>query len=118
VKLLLFGLVFWTAIAIDVCFAPFIEPFMEIGQQGSTPEREEAVSRAVNNTLVAVSTLYVLIASIAFIGKVKPFRPARPRKRPQASGPPVPTPRLWQVTPGRPKTCWQQDLQRTRQRLR
>jgi hypothetical protein len=46
---------------------------MEIGQHGSSPEREEAVARAINNTLVAVMTLYVLIAAIAFIGKVKPF---------------------------------------------
>jgi hypothetical protein len=73
VKILLFGLVFWAAIAIDLCFRPFIAPFMEIGQHGSTPEREEAVSRAINNTLVAVSTLYVLIFTIAFIGKIKPF---------------------------------------------
>ncbi|MBL8630701.1 MAG: hypothetical protein JNM81_13780 [Rhodospirillaceae bacterium] len=73
VKILLFGLVFWAALAIDLCFRPFLAPFMEIGQLGSTPEREEAVSRAINNTLVAVFTLYVLIAVIAFLGKVKPF---------------------------------------------
>ena len=73
VKFLLYGLVFWTAIAIDVCFSPFLGPFMEIGQHGSSPEREEAVTRAINNTLVAVVTLYVMIAAIAFIGKVKPF---------------------------------------------
>ena len=72
-KLLLYGLVFWAAIAIDLCFRPFFVPFMEIGQHGSSPEREEAVARAINNTLVAVSTLYVLIAAIAFIGKVKPI---------------------------------------------
>jgi hypothetical protein len=73
VKLLLYGLVFWAAIAVDVCFRPFLGPFMEIGQHGSSPEREEAVARAINNTLVAVFTLYVMIAAIAFIGKVKPF---------------------------------------------
>lgn len=72
VKILLFGLVYWAAIAIDLCFRPFLAPFLEIGQHGSTPEREEAVSRAINNTLVAVATLYVLIAAIAFLGKVKP----------------------------------------------
>ena len=72
-KILLFGLVFWAALAIDLCFRPFLAPFMEIGQRGSTPEREEAVSRAINHTLVAVSTVYVLIFAIAFIGKVKPF---------------------------------------------
>ena len=73
VKSLLFGLVYWAAMAIDLCFRPFLAPFMEIGQHGSTPEREEAVTRAINNTLVAVSTLYVLIFIIAFLGKVKPF---------------------------------------------
>ncbi|MBL8643012.1 MAG: hypothetical protein JNK21_03685 [Rhodospirillaceae bacterium] len=73
VKILLFGLVFWAAMAIDLCFRPFLAPFMEIGQFGSTPEREEAVSRAINNTLVAVFTLYVLIAAIGFLGKVKPI---------------------------------------------
>lgn len=73
VKILLFGLVYWAAIAIDLSFRPFLAPFMEIGQHGSTPEREEAVTRAVNNTLIAVSTLYVLIFTIALLGKVKPF---------------------------------------------
>ncbi|MDX2221101.1 MAG: hypothetical protein SFV21_00040 [Rhodospirillaceae bacterium] len=71
-KILLFGLAFWAAMAIDLCFRPFLAPFMEIGREGSTPEREEAVSRAINNTLVAVMTLYVIIAVIAFLGKVKP----------------------------------------------
>jgi hypothetical protein len=73
VKLLLSGLVFWTAIAVDIALQPFQVPFMEIGQQGSEPEREEAVSRAVANTLAASIIQYLLIAAIAFIGKVKPF---------------------------------------------
>jgi hypothetical protein len=72
VKILLFGLAFWAAMAIDLCFRPFFAPFMEIGQHGSSPEREEAVSRAIKNTLIAVMTLYVIIALIAFLGKVKP----------------------------------------------
>lgn len=72
VKILMFGLAFWAAMAIDLCFRPFFAPFMEIGQLGSTPEREEAVSRAINNTLVAVMSLYIIIAIIAFLGKVKP----------------------------------------------
>lgn len=72
VKFLLFGLVYWTAIAIDLGFRPFLNPFLEIGQNGSTPEREEAVSRAVNYTLAASVIIYVLIAVIGFLGKVKP----------------------------------------------
>jgi len=72
-KLLLFGLVFWTAIAVELCLQPFRVPFMEVGLHGSTPEREEAIGRAVNNTLVASAVLYILILAIAFIGQVRPF---------------------------------------------
>ena len=72
-KIFLFGLVFYAAMAIDICFRPFIRPFMEIGSDGSTPEREAAVSLAINKTLIAVFTLYILIALIAFLGKVKPL---------------------------------------------
>lgn len=72
-KIFLFGAVFWVAIAIDYCFRPLVAPFMAIGQEGSTPEREAEVSRAINRTLVAVSSLYFLIAGIAFLGVAKPF---------------------------------------------
>src|SRR5690606_13981917 len=41
-KLSMFGLIFWTVIAINVSFRPFFAPFAEIGEEGSTPEREEA----------------------------------------------------------------------------
>ncbi len=72
-KLALFGLVFWTVIAVSISFRPFAAPFAEIGEEGSTPEREEAVTRAVNHTLAAMAVLYILIAAIAFLGKVRPF---------------------------------------------
>jgi hypothetical protein len=72
-KILLFGAVFWNAIAIDYCFRPLVAPFMAIGVEGSTPAHEAAVTHAINRTLVAVSTLYVLIGSIAFLGVTKPF---------------------------------------------
>jgi hypothetical protein len=72
-KLFLFGLVFWSAIAADIGFRPFYAPFNEIAHEGSTPEREEAISAAVNHALAAMATLYVLVAVIAFIGRVKPF---------------------------------------------
>jgi hypothetical protein len=72
-KFLLFGLVYWCTIAIDVCLHPLQAPFLEIGQLGSSPEREEAVARAINNTAVASVTLYVLLLAIAFIGAVKPL---------------------------------------------
>jgi len=72
-KLFLFGLVFWASIAVDIGLRPFYAPFYEIAVEGSTPEREEAISAAINHALAAMATLYVLIAVIAFIGKVKPF---------------------------------------------
>lgn len=72
VKLALFGLVFWIVIAINVSFRPFFAPFAEIGEEGSTPEREEAVARAVNQAMAYMVVLYLLIAGIAFLGRVKP----------------------------------------------
>lgn len=71
-KLAMFGLAFWTVIAINVSFRPFFAPFAEIGEEGPTPEREEAVARAVNQTLFYMIVLYLLIAGIAFLGRVKP----------------------------------------------
>jgi hypothetical protein len=71
-KLAMFGLIFWTVIAVNVSFRPFFAPFAEIGEEGSTPEREEAVTRAVNHTMAYMVALYLLIAGIAFLGKVKP----------------------------------------------
>jgi hypothetical protein len=72
-KLFLFGLVFWTSVAADIGFRPFYAPFHEIAVEGSTPEREEGISAAVNHALVAIAASLVLIAVIAFIGLVKPF---------------------------------------------
>jgi len=72
-KLFLFGLVFWAAIAADIGFRPFYAPFHELALEGSTPEREEAISAAINHAMAAMAALYILIAAIAFIGKVKPF---------------------------------------------
>ncbi len=72
-KLFLIGTVFWVAIAAELSFHPFVLPFAEIGEEGSTFEREEAVARALNNTLKAMALLFVLLAAIAFLGKAKPF---------------------------------------------
>ena len=72
-KLFLIGVVFWVAIAAELSFHPFVAPFAEIGEEGSTFEREEAVARALNNTQKAMALLFVLLAAIAFLGKIKPF---------------------------------------------
>ncbi len=72
-KLFLFGLVFWAAIAADIGLRPFYAPFGEIALEGSTPEREEAISAAINHALVAMAASYVLIATIASIGYFELF---------------------------------------------
>ncbi len=69
-KLSLFGLVFWAAVAVDLSFRPFVAPFAEIGEEGATPEREEAVGQALNNTLVAMGVLYSLLAATAVVGRI------------------------------------------------
>jgi len=73
VKLFLFGLVFWAAIAADVGFRPFYAPFSEIAVEGSTPEREEAIAAAINHALAAMVVMTVLVLVIAVIGRFKPF---------------------------------------------
>ena len=72
-KLFLVGLVFWGSIGIDLCFRPFFAPFAETKKYGVTPEREEAILRAVDQTLIALVVLYALLATITFIALVKPF---------------------------------------------
>lgn len=72
-KLFLVGLVFWAVIGVDLCFRPFFAPFSELEKYGVTPEREEAIARAVNHTLAAMVALYFLLAAIAYVGRVKPF---------------------------------------------
>jgi hypothetical protein len=72
-KLLLFGLVFWTAMVVEISYRPLFAPFMAIGESGSTPEREALVSKYINRALLGVGTIYVLIAAIAFLGTTKPF---------------------------------------------
>ncbi len=72
-KLLLFGLVFWTAMVVEISYRPLFPPFLAIGESGSTPEREALVKKYINRALVGVGTIYVLIATIAFLGTTKPF---------------------------------------------
>ena len=72
-KLLLFGLVFWTAMVVEISYRPLFPPFVAIGESGSTPAREALVTKYINRALVGVGTIYVLIAAIAFLGTTKPF---------------------------------------------
>jgi hypothetical protein len=71
-KLALIGLLFWVAIAAELSFHPFVLPFAEIGDEGPTFEREEAVARALDNTQRALALMFVVLAVIAFLGEVRP----------------------------------------------
>lgn len=72
-KIALLGLLFFIAIALELAFRPALAPFMEIGSEGSTPQREQRYTTAVNRALLVVIVLYTVLAAAAFLGKVKPF---------------------------------------------
>jgi len=71
-KLLLFGLIFWIVLGIDTIFQPFTM-ILEMGPDGSTPEKEAVVSRSIHLTMAWALLLYLLILAVAFLGRVKPF---------------------------------------------
>jgi hypothetical protein len=70
-KLLLFGLIFWVVLGIDVVFQPFTM-ILNMGPDGSTPEKEQQVTRATNITMAWAVLLYLLVLAVAFLGTVKP----------------------------------------------
>ena len=71
-KLLLFGLIFWVILGIDVIFQPFTT-ILRMGPDGSSPEKEREVTQATNITMVWAALLYLLVLAVAFLGKLKPF---------------------------------------------
>ncbi len=72
-KVLLFGSMFWTSMVVGIAFRPLFVPFFEIGELGSTPERERLVRKYFNRALIGVIVIYLEIAGIAFLGATKPF---------------------------------------------
>ena len=72
-KMLLFGLMFWTAMAVEIAYRPLFIPYLEIVQFGSTPERERLFKKNVNRALIGVSVIYLEVAGVAFLGATKPF---------------------------------------------
>lgn len=72
-KIVLLGLLFFIAIVLELAFRPALVPFMEIGTEGTTPDREQRYSSAVNRALAVVVILYLTLAVTAYLGKVKPF---------------------------------------------
>jgi hypothetical protein len=71
-KLLLFGLIYWVVLAIDVYLQPFTT-LLRLGPDGSTPGAEAAIRRMTHQTMVWALLLYGLIIAIAFLGTVQPF---------------------------------------------
>ena len=47
--------------------------FMRLATEGSKPDIEADITRAVNGAVRWVLTLYALVAGIAFLGTAKPF---------------------------------------------
>jgi hypothetical protein len=71
-KLLLFGVIFWVILGIDTVFQPFTT-ILRMGPTGSTPEQERRVTQMTYRTMAWALLLYLLIAMVAFLGRVKPF---------------------------------------------
>lgn len=71
-KLLVFGTIFWVILGIDTVFQPFTT-LLRMGPRGSTPEQEALVARLTRQTMAWALFMYVLIAGVAFLGRVKPF---------------------------------------------
>jgi hypothetical protein len=71
-KVLLFGLVFFCSIMIDLEFRPMGPAFARLATEGSTPEIEAVIRRTVDRAVVWVAAIYILLLSIAFLGAVKP----------------------------------------------
>jgi len=72
-KVLLFGLMFWTFVVVEIGSRPLFKAFLAIGKLGSTSEREGQVRKYFNRSLSGVSVIYLEIAAIAFLGATKPF---------------------------------------------
>jgi len=72
-KMLLFGLMFWTAMAVEIAYRPLFIPYLEILEFGSTPEREILFKKYINRALTGVFIIYLEVAAMAFLGATKPF---------------------------------------------
>ena len=72
-KIVLFALIFAMGIGIDFAFRPIAPAFMRLASEGSTPDIEAAISRAVDGSIRYVLGLYALLIAIAFLGVTKYF---------------------------------------------
>lgn len=72
-KALLFGLIFATAIMIDVTFKPVGPQLGRLLREGSSDRTEIPLRATMDQTRVWVVAVYVLLVATAYLGVVKPF---------------------------------------------
>lgn len=72
-KALLFGVIFFAAIMIDVAFKPVGPLLVDLIRQGSSDATEVPLLRTMNRTRIWVWIVYLLLLATAYIGLVKPF---------------------------------------------
>ncbi|HJN03983.1 MAG TPA: hypothetical protein QF665_02565 [Alphaproteobacteria bacterium] len=72
-KVLLFALLLVCGIGIRVTFAPFGPAFAELVADGSSPETEAVLKRAVGRAVPFVIALWVLLGAEALIGIAQPY---------------------------------------------
>jgi hypothetical protein len=72
-KVLRFGHVFLVSSLMAVFYAPIEAIFERMRETGSTPELEARLRSQVNRGAVVTIILFLLLATIAFLGQAKPF---------------------------------------------
>ena len=72
-KVLLFGQVFLVSSLMAFFYAPIEAIFERMRATGSTPELEARLRSQVNRGAVVTVILFLLLATIAFLGQAKPF---------------------------------------------
>ena len=70
-KILLFALIFALGIGIDFAFRPIGPAFARLATEGSQPDIEQQIGRAVDGAIRYVLALYALLIIIAFLGVTK-----------------------------------------------
>lgn len=72
-KALLFGMIFWAAIMIDVAFKPVGPQLGRLLAEGSSDATELPLLRTMNRTRLWVWCVYLLLLATSYLGAVKPF---------------------------------------------
>lgn len=72
-KILIVGLVFVAGVALDALFKPAVAAFLEIINEGATPERDDRYAKAIGPVYTAVLTIYALVLVAAYLGISKLF---------------------------------------------